>query len=226
MTAPLIERLGAVFRKPDETTSEKLLPLREELAQEVERIDAAAAAADEDAFDPKLLGLPEAKQRETEAKDLKSEAHRLRIALDRLGVIIGEQKGREENARKREIVSEAHGLIDVAVKGIHKEYPAIQKGLVKLQQDIGRARLKVHEANANLPEGQEPLDMPEAVAFDYPDSPAGNVIGARPAQIAEMVVPDLKNWACPAWPPQWNGHHPNRISEQALDSFFARGNKK
>ncbi|MFB9150188.1 hypothetical protein [Roseovarius ramblicola] len=225
MTAPLTDRLAAAFRKPDETTSEKLFPLREELAQEVERIATVAADAENAALDP-ALGSAEAAQRQKEATDLAFETRRLRNALGRLGELIEEREAAEREAERYNAYLEAKTLRDRAATEIEKRYPAVQKTLAKLQQDIGRARLKVHAVNAALPDGHKPLDMPEAVAFDYPDSPAGHVHGPRPAQIAEMLVPDLNNWACPVWPPQWNGQSPGRISEQVLDGLFARGNKK
>lgn len=225
MTAPLLDRVRKACSKNHGMSAEALSVLREEVAKEAERADIDAADAQRDAVKP-FLSESEIAEGKEKAEELAFTARRLVAALEYLDKEIEAQKHREEEAEKLEAYSEARRLRDLAATNIRNDYPGIQKALLKLQQDIGRARLAVKATNASLPEGCEPLDMPEGVAFGYPDGKKGRVTGCRPAWIFEMLVPDLRNWACPSWPPKWNGYSAGRIGEQELDGLFARGNKK
>ncbi len=213
-------RLAKALQEPSSVSSAEVAELLEAAKAEIATAEEAVKNARVAALDVSLT------QAQVEAQhDAVSKA---RFNLERwthwsgeLAKLFDIRAAEEAVEAKRKVLSASEAVRDACAERIRKEYPAIQAALLSLIGDIAQARAAVLAANADLPDGAEPLHMPEGVAFGYPDTPKKRLVGARPAQISEMLVPNFKDYAKPAWPPNWSGLARGRLTEWEIDSLLS-----
>lgn len=220
-TLSLEDRLAAAFRVPGANSSAQVADLLDETTTAAEAAETYAAKAERAALDP-ALAPDEANERHLDAERAAFKARRLRNTVGLLGELMEHRTEAEAEERRFAAFREARDLRDRCAEEIRRKWPGAQKTIMGLIANIAAARAAVNASNADLPESCAPLDCPEAVAFGYPDSPADRTIGAMPPKIAEMLVPDSGNWACPAWPLNWNGMASGRPNREELDAMLLK----
>jgi len=229
MAAPLNDRIAAALGKPDIIPAADVALLRDETRESLAEARANEAAAESNALDP-TLPEDEANARREEAIRLGFLTRRMAAALSRLDELESACLLRDAEAARLAAYAEAIKARDSAATSICTKYPDVQNTLMSLLAEIAKANDAVARANADLPQGAAYLDSAEGVAFGYPDSPAGRVVGFAPASLAEMQIPDIKNWAGPAWPPGWHGgiagrHHRQQTETWLRDLVKPKGRK-
>ena len=203
-TAPLETRIGSAIKAPASFSSEQIGSLIEETRAGLAEAQREAARLDAQALD--LALDPDVIERAQQAAtNATYRVRRLSAALGRLDDLVALRRKEEGEAEKLDRFNEAKAERDKCATEIRKRYPTIQRELMDLIALIASASAKVSAVNADRPAGEGCLDYPEAFAFKYPDSPDAQVVGYRPAAIAEMLIPNIENWAQPAWPPRWHG---------------------
>lgn len=124
----------------------------------------------------------------------------------------------EDAAKKLSRYGDVQKKRDSVAARIKAEYPAIQKSLVSMIEDIMKVSVEIEAVNLSLPDGCSRLDRPEGIAFGIPD---GGPLGVHADshgefnRICRMVIPDHKNPLVAAWPPAFNklSEHRPRFNE-------------
>lgn len=218
--ADLDARVRAALEDESSVTADAVAALAEEVARALENVQRALSELETRELDP-ALPLAEAEAVAAEADRTQFHIRRLGAHHKRLVSLEALRRTAEAQAEKAERYARAKAARDRCATLIRQKYPSVQGALMELLAEIAAATAAVQAANNDLPDGADYLDSPEGVAFGYPDSPAGRPVGYRPPVIAEMLIPDLGNWAAPAWPPGWNGGAQGRPRSQALDQWLA-----
>lgn len=210
MAAALNDRIAAALNDSSTIKAANVALLREETGAALAKARHDEAAAESAALDPALT--------EEEANSRREEAIRLGFLTRRLAAALSRLEDLESYCGSREAEDERIAVYDMAVKArdaaanmIRAKYPAVQETLMALLREIAVANDAVARANGDLPKGASYLDSAEGVAFGYPDSPGGRVVGYAPPSLSEMLIPNINNWADPAWPPGWHGGVEGRV---------------
>lgn len=217
---PLESRIRSVIKAPASFSSAQIRDLigetragLSEAQREAARLDAAALDL---ALDP-----DEIERAQQDAHNASFRVRRLSAALDSLADLSELRREQEAESQRVERFNAARAESDRCATEIRKRYPTIQRDLMELITLIASASAKVTAANADRPAGEVCLEYPEGIAFSYADSPEGQVVGYRPAAIAEMLIPDIKNWSQPVWPPKWHGGVAGRPTRQQVDAWLS-----
>ena len=195
--------IAEIFAAGDTVASAKVTEILEKAADELDGLERAAKAARLKALDP-VLGPDEARTAHMAMGEAQFAVDRRCAAIVKLRELETAREEAEADAKRRSTYEEARQLRDVAATLIKAKYPGIQRDLMEIIGKIAVAYGAVSHVNRDLPKGVEHLHHAEAVAFDYLNNSRERPIGYMPARIAEMMIPDLGNWAVPAWPPNWN----------------------
>lgn len=219
MAVALNDRIAAALAEKSTIRAADVALLRDETGGALAKARHDEAAAESAALDPALTE-DEANSRREEAVRLGFLTRRLAAALSRLDDLEASCQSRETEDARIEVYDMAVKARDAAANMIRAKYPAVQETLMVLLREIAVANDAVAKANSDLPKGARHLDSAEGVAFGYPDSPAGHVVGFAPLSLTEMWVPNIKNWADPAWPPGWHGGAQGRPGRHVVSAWL------
>jgi hypothetical protein len=177
----LDDRIVAAFA--DDTKSDKVASL-------IEEVEAAATAAGEEAkqareraLDPTLSDVAAARR---EADDAAFRRDRLQVAATRLRERLSELRAIEENARRRIRWEQVKAERDRLAAELTDTYPAIERQLVDLFARLDANDREVKYLNAHLPTGAaRPLNMSNSVRLR--DANVHNSIGGFQTSIRRYV---------------------------------------
>lgn len=211
--------------KGDTITSEEIQRLLDRTKDEADAVAGRLEKTKSKAEDP-LLSDAESEAAREEYDKLNWEFRRLTNGIEQLEERHKQALASEDANKKISRYREVEKKRDAIAARIKSEYPAIQKSLLAMIEDIMKVSVEIEAVNLSLPEGCSRLDRPEGVAFGIPD---GGPLGVHSDthgefnRICRMIIPDHKNPLVAAWPPAFNKLSEHRPSFNVLLSQARHG---